>query len=277
MARIRNAGTPNPLKRSRESVSPVRSGYRISEPPITAQETTTVTIINPPSKQVHWGRGKRIISGPTLSDPERRSQSPTRSALRRTSQEPDDSDDSSDWICPVEAQMRAERRNASTPSPQANVKNYETYELVSEPPSVGIISGKGAATRPKPQPISTKDETDEIMCKQLDDLKAMVREFVSSFQTRPKHARTDVLSQLFRPENELLVRYVGSIAMGGGSGSKGWQELLTDETSRRAVVWGVVGKTLKENVFDQLYFGAWPELETKLQKMEQAQALQDGE
>lgn len=280
MARIRNAGTPNPLKRPRESVSPVRSGYRVSEPPITAQGYPTVRIIDPPSKKVHWGRGNRIISGPTISDPERRSQSPTRSALRRTSQEADEeeeSDDSSDWVCPVEAQLEAERRNGSRLSPQAYVKDNQTYELVSEPPSVGIVSGKGAATRSKAQLASANDDNDEAICKQLDDLKSMVREFVSGFKTRPEHARTDVLSQLFRPESELLVRYIGSIALGGGKGSEGWQELLADEASCKAVVWGVVGKALKENVFDQLYFGAWPELEAKLQTLEPVQALQDGE
>lgn len=36
-----------------------------------------------PSKTVHFGRGHNLIQGPSVSDPARRSQSPTRPALQR--------------------------------------------------------------------------------------------------------------------------------------------------------------------------------------------------
>lgn len=291
MARIRNASSASvPRKRSRESASPSRSPKRRQGLNL---DTGTPYLAHPfdretsPSKNVHWGRGSRIISGPSGNDAQRRSQSPTRSALRRPLRDDGhgENDDSEDEHHGPSAQLHEDLCRADEAFPPAKPstkrKKLEPKDLSSGGGYVYLLPGKkGGATRTKRTANSSLDRSgfsnDEDMCEQIDSLKQQIAHFVDDFPPRPKKAKSDVLSQLLQAENEILVRYVGSIAMGDGNGAEGWQEVLTDNASRSAVVWGVLGKALKDNVFDELYFGAWPELQAKLEQMERGQAQQDG-
>ena len=58
-----------------------------------------------PTKNVHFPRGPRLIQGPTWSDPRRRSESPTRSALTKRDQGQDE----------ASAQLLAEQGAAQAP------------------------------------------------------------------------------------------------------------------------------------------------------------------
>ena len=111
----------------------------------------------------------------------------------------------------------------------------------------------------------------------MDAPKERIRQFANGLPFTLQKAKSDVLSHILQPQNEQLVRYIGCISMGGGKGEQSWKELLTDHASRKAMFWGVMGKALKENIFDELYFGAWPELEARVRRMEQQHATQDGE
>jgi hypothetical protein len=64
--------------------------------------------------------------------------------------------------------------------------------------------------------------------------------------------------------------------MGGPTGEQGWVTLLADTTCRQALVLGIIGRALKENVFNELYFGGSQRLVENLSKMEQEQTHQDG-
>ena len=73
-----------------------------------------------------------------------------------------------------------------------------------------------------------------------------------------------------------MSRYIGCLAQGGKENVAGWRKLLADTTCRRALVIGILGRALKEHVFDELYFGATAELREKLELLEQKQIHHDG-
>ena len=288
MARIRNpsAGSAaNSRKRSRESASPVRSAKRRADAHVLETEyphlPSSFSRETSPGKNVHWGKGSRIISGPTVSDPERRSQSPTRSALRWPPL--DDEEEELDDRHGPSAQLMDDLCLADrADSPTRGSAKKNPYDPKKLPPGVGQVrvnpTFNTKLSKNLGQTLSSpgKGTVDEQVCDKIDRLRKSIAQLVTYFPSRSKKARSDVLSQLLVPENKQLIRYIGSIALSGDNGAESWQELLTGENSRQAVIWGIIGRALKENVFDELYFGAWPELERKLASMEREQVQQDG-
>ena len=111
----------------------------------------------------------------------------------------------------------------------------------------------------------------------MDYLKDLVQTFAQSFKAVTKSRKEDVLLVLFRAENRQLIRYIGCLSMGGKSGVEGWRTLLSDTTCCQALVSGIVGRALKENVFSELCFGSDPKLAEILAEEEQHMAQTDGE
>ena len=52
---------------------------------------------------------------------------------------------------------------------------------------------------------------------------------------------------------------VGYISAGGHGGAGGWKELFVDKELQQALVYGVIGNVLMEQVFASLLFGATAE------------------
>lgn len=238
-----------------------------------------------PSKNVHWGRGNRIISGPTISDPQRHSQSPTRSALRRPAHahEHGDHDITEDDLDSPSEQLQSDLCQSGSVAPAGGRPSKTAYRARKLLPAIATscrstLTDENNTNGLNSRSLSRTDDPDgdQSICEQVNSLKQTNWDFAECFPSRPKKARSDVLSQLLQLQNEHLVRYVGCIAMGGKNGAEGWQKLFTDDVSRKGVVWGVLGRALKENVFDEVYFGAWPELEAKLKQMEREQVSQGG-
>jgi hypothetical protein len=92
----------------------------------------------------------------------------------------------------------------------------------------------------------------------------------------PVKHKHDLLDKFLVPENEHLIRYIGCVAMGGPTGEDGWATLLCDTTCRQALVLGIIGRALKENVFSELYFGCGERLNDTLKEQERKLTDQDG-
>ena len=117
---------------------------------------------------------------------------------------------------------------------------------------------------------------DEEICSQMNDIRTLALDLAKSFPRIPTEEKVDTLSQLLKPENTQLVRYMGCLALGGKGFTYGWHTLVADDTCREALVLGIIGRALKEHVFSELYFGADDKLAEKMEKMEREQVHLDG-
>ena len=97
--------------------------------------------------------------------------------------------------------------------------------------------------------------------------------FVNDQKKEPSEVE---LTEIIKDWNEQLVRYVGCIAQGGIKGEEDWKDLLTDQKCRQALVLGVLGRALKEHVFNHLCFGGSEQLLDELSQQEKAKFHSDG-
>lgn len=123
---------------------------------------------------------------------------------------------------------------------------------------------------------SDNNGKDEMLVLGIEELKGKLVDFASRVPLVSK-TETGYTHKLLKSSKEQLVRYIGSIAMGGRKGEEGWKELLTDAEARKAIVMGVVARALKEHVFGDYLFGADDELREKLESIDTSGTTHDGE
>lgn len=255
---------PKGRKRSREGGSPGKPSKRARE--TSSEVYRPFTREGSPSKNVHFPR--QLVIGPSESDPNRRSQSPVRSALHTRE----------DAVDSPGAQLQVEQ-DAAHPDAARNKKRKTRAGTKAQKGSQNTILSPTALLDGALNVRTGSGRWIEIagshdyVCDQMNALRSKVQDFADSF---PPNRKPDALFSLLKPENNQLVRYIGCLAMGGKSGAKGWQALLSDATCRRALVFGVVGRALKEKVFDELCFGADAQLNEILSKKERNHVQQDG-
>ncbi|KAF7186014.1 hypothetical protein HII31_12643, partial [Pseudocercospora fuligena] len=107
------------------------------------------------------------------------------------------------------------------------------------------------------------------------EMQEIVRALDALVQDIPPAAPTFFKDLLTKPENAQLVRYTGCLAIGGSKGEAGWEELLSDQACRKALVVGVVGRALKEHVLGSLRFGATVDQLKQLEDMERSPQMVD--
>ncbi|KXT15697.1 hypothetical protein AC579_116 [Pseudocercospora musae] len=107
------------------------------------------------------------------------------------------------------------------------------------------------------------------------EMQEIVRALDALVQDIPPAAPTFFRDLLAKPENAQLVRYIGCLAIGGSKGEAGWQELVSDQACRKALVVGIVGRALKEHVFGSLWFGATADQLKQLEDMERSSQMVD--
>lgn len=125
------------------------------------------------------------------------------------------------------------------------------------------------------------DEKDGYMCGKISDL---IRDIVEFAKDVPTFAKSDnenarerfFTSLLANPANKQLIRYLGRLAIGDGTGEKAWFDLLTVAETRQALVVGILGQALKEHVFGALFFAGSPATIDKLKESETAKKDADG-
>lgn len=219
-----------------------------------------------PSKNVHFPGN--LILGPTIIDPRRRSVSPSRSALRRN-----DNDIDSPSL-----QLLSEQSAAPAASGSKKKQPKKKQSRIAKPkqPSATITE----ETSDSEIDLSLNDETPTAVigahsdvCNSINELKLQVENFANGF---PKNKKADALSSLLKSDNQQLIRYIGLLALGGKAGGEGWKDLLSDPECRRALIAGIIGRALKEKVFDELCFGCDTELNEMLRKQEEDLVEKDG-
>jgi hypothetical protein len=104
-------------------------------------------------------------------------------------------------------------------------------------------------------PIATIEGRDEDVCVQMAELIDLIGGFARSIPRHWGRIDGDVVTELLHAENEQLIRFIGCISQGGKDHIEGWRTLLNNQTCREALVFGIIGRGLKEHVFNALYFG----------------------
>ncbi|KAF2215584.1 hypothetical protein CERZMDRAFT_93988 [Cercospora zeae-maydis SCOH1-5] len=122
---------------------------------------------------------------------------------------------------------------------------------------------------------SDNNGKDELLVRGIEQLKQKLQAFASNVPWIPE-TETRYTEELLKSADQELVRYIGSIAMGGRNGEDGWEELLTNAEGREAIVMGVVARALKEHVFGDHLFGADDELRKKLESIDTSGQTHDG-
>jgi hypothetical protein len=117
---------------------------------------------------------------------------------------------------------------------------------------------------------------DDHVCTKLKDIQALIADLAEAFPNTNPPAKMNLLDRLLVPENARTVRYIGYLALGGPDGRTSWERLLADRDARKALVWGIVGRALKEHVFGALWFGATDDQQSKLEAHEQRSTDKDG-
>ena len=200
-----------------------------------------------PSKNVHFPQN--LIIGPNESDQHRRSGSPVRSALHHredTSDRPDARLHVKKEIAqPTTAEKKRQRVHTNAKARKTNKNNRsplaEPLDTILDFHRYNSLSFGLAITH-------------DDVCSHLDNLKAAFKAFAESF---PANKRGDVLSCLLKPENKQLIRCIGCLAMGSKHGRE-------------------VGRALKEEVFDDLCFGADEKLNGILSEKVKSHVQRDG-
>jgi len=125
-----------------------------------------------------------------------------------------------------------------------------------------------------PKYSADADEKDRYVCSQLNELRKTIAMLARALPDIPQD-RHDLLEKL-GVTNEHTIRYMGNLAMAGNEGVQSWVNLFQDYKCRQALVFGVVGRALKEWVFSDLWFGgSEPEIDA-LVTLEQRCKEQDG-
>ncbi|KAK4503843.1 hypothetical protein PRZ48_004758 [Zasmidium cellare] len=118
---------------------------------------------------------------------------------------------------------------------------------------------------------------DDIVCERLYELIGDIQAFAQLFTAKEiKTKPADFLDALLQKENEQLIRYIGCLSQGGKNGVKAWEDLVTSPDTREALVFGIVGRALKEHVFSDLWFGGNAEQKEELKALEKSGAGGDG-
>jgi hypothetical protein len=165
-------------------------------------------------------------------------------------------------------------QTASRSLSRSRVRTEESDDDIEEPliGSISTIAAKGEILS-----ILTKGQpTDDDVCRKLDKLRSDAMALAKTCPPVPPKRKHDLLDKFLVQENEYLIRYIGCLAMGGPTGVAGWNTLLGDTTCRQALVLGIIGRSLKENVFGELYFGGGETLNDTLREQERKLTHQDG-
>ncbi|GAB1741747.1 hypothetical protein NU219Hw_g7157t1 [Hortaea werneckii] len=130
------------------------------------------------------------------------------------------------------------------------------------------------ATLPKRPERLIPDSQDLTVCQTLDTLKEMIQQYAEGLSALP--AASDPLSHLLQPQHAEAIRYVGCLALGGPDGTDSWKQLLQNSGTHKALIFGMIARALKEHVFGALWFGATPQQERELNRIQEDLLDKDG-
>ncbi|KAK4542794.1 hypothetical protein LTR36_006170 [Oleoguttula mirabilis] len=261
----------------------------------------------------HVNFPRRLESGPTKSHADHRHQCPTKGVMRivgLTTVEVDTDDEEEGEHVEVTDEDDIDGASLSANSDCTDAPNSErdpSTEWVNgddlgasvfsppktivkpkkpaRPPMPSVSAPRATTSRPSSSvataalPSASNGLDDARVCNNMHELRNAVKGFADAFPVpRPRASASgrEGFGQLLRSSNEHTVRYVGCLALGGKNGEDSWRELLRDVECRKALVFGIIGRALKESVFSELWFGATEEQHKELSTHEQNSVDLDG-
>ncbi|KAF2006578.1 hypothetical protein P154DRAFT_219732 [Amniculicola lignicola CBS 123094] len=125
-----------------------------------------------------------------------------------------------------------------------------------------------------PEPIyAFKDvEIRDGMWANMDRIQLLVKEFF----TWEHQGGNATLRRAFQSMEPETVRVIGCIASGGPGAQEGWRRLFKVGVQRRALVAGIIGNVLVEQVYQHALFGGTKEQLRDLQRIQIKEADRDG-
>ncbi|KAI6832705.1 hypothetical protein KC332_g6433 [Hortaea werneckii] len=129
-------------------------------------------------------------------------------------------------------------------------------------------------TLPKRPERLMPESQDLTVCQTMDTLKQIIQQYAEGFPDLP--AASDPLHHLLQPQHAETISYVGCLALGGPDGTDSWKQLLQSSGTRKALIFGMIARALKEHVFGALWFGATPQQERELNKIQEDLLDKDG-
>ncbi|KAH7391017.1 hypothetical protein DE146DRAFT_618984 [Phaeosphaeria sp. MPI-PUGE-AT-0046c] len=117
----------------------------------------------------------------------------------------------------------------------------------------------------------------------LDELKNLMCEFGEAhfkFEIRvassPRARQIWLKPDFFAQFSQETVKVVGCVASGGPGGVLAWHKLFIEPTKRMALVLGIIGNVLVEQVFQHMFFGGTEKHVAELVKLQEKHADEDG-
>ena len=240
-----------------------------------------------PAKHVDWEGN--LEQGPTRSRVNHRHQSPERPALRtftqsshsdtssEVSEQSDNGQGSASTAITTPDDLHPQGQWSKGQEPLGGQEVMKGQELLGGDEILGgyvpICDVEIDSTIPSEEPAEDAD-----MCKRMQLLRDEVWQFTDTYVgslPRGEPGDCEAVSNLFLACKE-TVRYVGCIALGGPDGEMSWDSLLTDIHCCMSLVFGMIGRALKEHVFGELWFGANEAQQRELCAQEQSQVDSDG-
>lgn len=160
---------------------------------------------------------------------------------------------------------------------EAELLEEEEYD--EDDPEIELSEDKNEIRATFAEDCADDNDKDTILCQGIFSLIEDIQVFAKMFvRENIIMAPAEFMDGLLKKENEQLIRYIGCLAIGGKEGKKAWEELLTSPDKREALLFGIIGRALKEHVFSDLWFGGSPEEWRDLSEKERAsQDSGDGE
>lgn len=212
---------------------------------------STSTASRSPSRGVRFGRGSKIETGPTPSNPSR-TQQPLRSAM---------------------SPERSMRSASTTEGPEDRLERIFTTNRHQQE------SASSSSRKPGPDLVSlSESDRDDMVCKLMHNLRDLIWAFAGEVlrDLHPKLAARAINIWLCDVDFAPAFRYIGMLALGGPRGRADWDELMADKQCLQALILGVVGRALKEHVFGALWFGGSEKEIGQLETLEAKGAEMDG-
>ncbi|EMC99318.1 hypothetical protein BAUCODRAFT_154961 [Baudoinia panamericana UAMH 10762] len=239
-----------------------------------------------PARNVHFGR--RLERGPSISTADHRNQSPKRSALRHETDHHSVTDMPDTDLDDEDRRTILEMIDDSGPSNQLLDGLLEYVQDANEVNGIQAseLVDAFSETRPNGSPLRTSTESprrspisdqDPRVCEQLNKLQRLIYDLAADLPILLPEARDFAFNELLAAKShQQLVRYIGYLALGGPNGRTSWEALIASDECRRSLVWAITSHSLKEHVFDALWFGASEAEEKELQDQERRLLDLDG-
>lgn len=196
---------------------------------------------------------EQLFLGPTISPGPKKKKGPRSTSPTRAIQRPQHKDHDGD----------VEMDRASS----ASVDSVDMFR--SRPiKKIRVAAAETAAT------AAEEFDTDTKFCERMYALRDSVENFARLFPAMQDEAFFD---ELVHSDHAELIWYIGCLSLAGDEGEASWKKLLADGECRKALVVGIVGRAVKEDVFSALYFGPPDHLVRELQEQEILDVNHDGQ